>query len=87
MEYFTESRELSLLESLFRIIKYPTSFIFLTARQSDDIINIKGHFCMSQNGKGSKRRISLVSQDTWNKNYERIFRKKKDGQHNKSKNK
>ncbi len=31
---------------------------------------------MSQNGKGSKRRVSLVSQDTWDKNYERIFRKK-----------
>jgi hypothetical protein len=39
------------------------------------------------NGKGSKRRVSLVSQDTWNKNYERIFRKKKHGKRNKSKRK
>jgi hypothetical protein len=38
-----------------------------------------------QNGKGSKRRASLVSQDTWDKNYERIFRKKKHGKRNKSK--
>lgn len=29
-----------------------------------------------QNGKGSKRRVSLVSQETWGKNYERIFSKK-----------
>ena len=42
---------------------------------------------MNQNGKGSKRRASLVSQDTWDKNYKRIFRKKKDGKHNKSKRK
>ena len=42
---------------------------------------------MSQNGKGSKRRASLVSQDTWGKNYERIFRKKKDGKRNESKGK
>ena len=42
---------------------------------------------MNQNGKGSKRRISLVSQDTWDKNYERIFRKKKDGKRNESKGK
>jgi hypothetical protein len=40
-----------------------------------------------QNGKGSIRRASLVSQDTWDKNYERIFRKKKDGKSNKSKRK
>ena len=40
-----------------------------------------------QNGKGSKRRESLVSQETWDKNYERIFRKKKDGKCNKSKGK
>jgi hypothetical protein len=40
-----------------------------------------------QNGKGSKRRESLVSQDTWDKNYERIFRKNKHGKHNKSKRK
>ena len=31
---------------------------------------------MSQNGKGSKKRPRLVSQETWDKNYERIFRKK-----------
>ena len=37
-----------------------------------------------QNGKGSKRRASLVSQETWDKNYQRIFRKKKDGKRNKS---
>lgn len=42
---------------------------------------------MNQNGKGSKRRVSLVSQDTWDKNYERIFRKKKDGKRNESKGK
>jgi hypothetical protein len=40
-----------------------------------------------QNGKGSKRRASLVSQNTWDKNYERIFRKTKDGKFNKSKRK
>jgi hypothetical protein len=28
------------------------------------------------NGKGSKRRPLVVSQDTWDKNYERIFKKK-----------
>lgn len=32
---------------------------------------------MGQNGKGSKRRPRLVDQKTWDKNYERIFRKKK----------
>jgi hypothetical protein len=42
---------------------------------------------MSQNGKGSKRRASMVSQDTWDKNYERIFKKEKDGKRNKSKGK
>ena len=42
---------------------------------------------MSQNGKGSKRRPSLVSQKIWDTNYEKIFRKKKDGKHNKSKRK
>ena len=42
---------------------------------------------MNQNGKGSRRRTSLVSQETWDKNYERIFRKKKDGKYNKSKRK
>lgn len=31
---------------------------------------------MSQNGKGSKKRPRLVSQETWDKNYERIFRKR-----------
>ena len=40
-----------------------------------------------QNGKGSKRRASLVSQNTWDKNYEKIFRKTKDGKSNKSKRK
>jgi hypothetical protein len=40
-----------------------------------------------QNGKGSKRRVSMVSQETWHKNYERIFRKKKDGKRNESKRK
>jgi hypothetical protein len=39
------------------------------------------------NGKGSKRRASLVSQDVWDKNYERIFRKKKYGKLDKSKRK
>ena len=42
---------------------------------------------MSQNGKGSKRRVSLVSQETLDKNYERIFRKKNDGKRNESKGK
>ena len=42
---------------------------------------------MSQNGKGSKRRVSLVSQETWDKNYQRIFGKGKDGKRNKSKGK
>jgi hypothetical protein len=42
---------------------------------------------MNQNGKGSKRRVSLVSQQTWDKNYEKIFRKKKYGKRNKSKGK
>lgn len=42
---------------------------------------------MSQNGKGSKRRASLVSQETWDKNYEKIFGKKKHGKPHKSKRK
>jgi hypothetical protein len=32
---------------------------------------------MSENGKGSKKRPRLVDQETWDKNYERIFRKTK----------
>jgi hypothetical protein len=32
---------------------------------------------MSNNGKGSKKRPRLVDQETWDKNYERIFRKNK----------
>jgi hypothetical protein len=39
------------------------------------------------NGKGSKRRVSLVSQDTWDKNYEKIFRKNKHGKRYQSKRK
>jgi hypothetical protein len=31
---------------------------------------------MSQNGKGDKRRPKNVDNKTWEKNYERIFRKK-----------
>jgi hypothetical protein len=31
---------------------------------------------MSQNGKGSKPRPKSVDYKTWEKNYERIFRKK-----------
>jgi hypothetical protein len=42
---------------------------------------------MSQNGKGSKRRASLVSQDTWDRNYQRIFKKESNGKRNKSKRK
>jgi hypothetical protein len=42
---------------------------------------------MSENGKGSKRRPSLVSKEIWEINYNRIFRKKKDGKHNESKRK
>lgn len=30
---------------------------------------------MSQNGKGSKRRPKSIDQKTWEKNYERIFKK------------
>jgi len=33
---------------------------------------------MNQNGKGDKRRPKSVNYKTWEKNYERIFRKKKD---------
>jgi hypothetical protein len=29
------------------------------------------------NGKGSKRRPRSIDQETWDKNYERIFRKNK----------
>jgi hypothetical protein len=32
---------------------------------------------MSQNGKGSKRRPKSIDQKTWDKNYERIFGKKR----------
>lgn len=32
---------------------------------------------MSQNGKGSKRRPMTVDQKTWDKNYSKIFNKKK----------
>jgi len=32
---------------------------------------------MSDNGKGSKKRPISVDQETWDKNYERIFRKSK----------
>lgn len=42
---------------------------------------------MSQNGKGSKKRPRLVSQETWDSNYDRIFKKGKYGKHNQSKNK
>ena len=38
---------------------------------------------MSQNGKGSRPRFKSIDQKTWDKNYERIFRKKKDGKINK----
>jgi hypothetical protein len=38
---------------------------------------------MSQNGKGSRRRLSSVSKEVWEKNYNRIFRKQ-NGKHNKS---
>jgi hypothetical protein len=38
---------------------------------------------MSQNGKGDKRRPKNVDYKTWEKNYERIFRKQKDVQTNK----
>jgi hypothetical protein len=32
---------------------------------------------MSENGKGSKKRPRSVDQETWDKNYERIFKKSK----------
>jgi hypothetical protein len=35
------------------------------------------------NGKGSKRRPKLIDQQTWDKNYERIFRKTKNTKHGK----
>lgn len=38
---------------------------------------------MSENGKGSKKRPRSVDQETWDKNYERIFRKKQKTKHNK----
>ncbi len=38
---------------------------------------------MSENGKGSKKRPRLVDQETWDKNYERIFRKDKNTKHDK----
>ena len=38
---------------------------------------------MSQNGKGSKKRPRSVDQETWDKNYERIFRKTKNTKHGK----
>ena len=38
---------------------------------------------MSENGKGSKKRPRLVDQETWDKNYERIFRKHKKSKHDK----
>ena len=38
---------------------------------------------MSTNGKGSKRRPRTVDQNTWDKNYDRIFRKKQDAKHGK----
>ena len=38
---------------------------------------------MSQNGKGSKPRLKTVDQKTWDKNYERIFKKRKNGKTNK----
>jgi hypothetical protein len=34
---------------------------------------------MSQNGKGDKPRPKSVDYKTWSKNYERIFRKTKNG--------
>lgn len=42
---------------------------------------------MSQNGKGSKRRPSLVSKEVWEANYNRIFRKKTNVKSNESKRK
>jgi hypothetical protein len=38
---------------------------------------------MSTNGKGSKRRPKSVDQETWDKNYERIFRKNKNTKYDK----
>jgi hypothetical protein len=38
---------------------------------------------MSQNGKGDKRRPKSVDYNMWSKNYERIFRKKKNEKTNK----
>lgn len=32
---------------------------------------------MGENGKGSKKRPRSVDQETWDKNYERIFKKGK----------
>jgi len=40
---------------------------------------------MSQNGKGDKPRPKTVDQKTWDKNYERIFKKVKNGKSHRSK--
>ena len=38
---------------------------------------------MGQNGKGSRQRPKSVDQKTWDKNYEKIFRKSKTTKHDK----
>ena len=38
--------------------------------------NIQENYKMSQNGKGDKRRPKSVDYQVWEKNYNRIFRKK-----------
>lgn len=38
---------------------------------------------MGENGKGSKKRPRSVDQETWDKNYDRIFRKRQKTKRNK----
>ena len=40
-------------------------------------------YMSNQNGKGSKKRRRSVDQETWDKNYERIFKKTKTTKHGK----
>ena len=42
---------------------------------------------MSQNGKGSRPRPKNIDQKTWDNNWNRIFRKPKNVNNNRSKNK
>jgi hypothetical protein len=80
LECFAETEGLPILESLFRIIKFDSPTIRRYYKH-------KGHFYMSQNGKGSRSRPKSVNQKTWDNNWNRIFRKPKNVNNNRSKNK